>query len=118
LSAKTILDYDFGTYKGYYAENFVAQAFKASGRDSMACWREGTAEIEFLLDVEGDVTPVEVKSGWVTQAKSLKSFSDKYRPRYSVVFSGRNAGVDTKLARCYYPLYLADRFPLTGPANV
>ena len=95
----------------------VAQAFKASGKNSMVCWREGTAEIEFMLDVDGEVIPVEVKSGWVTQAKSLKSFSDKYRPRYSVVFSGRNAGVDTKLGRCFYPLYLADKFPLKGYEN-
>lgn len=112
LPVKTILDYEFGTYKGYYAENFVAQAFKASGMNSMACWREGTAEIEFIIDVDGDVVPVEVKSGWVTQAKSLKSFADKYHPRYSVVFSGRNAGWDPMLARCYYPLYLADKFPI------
>ncbi len=117
LPIKTILDYEFGTYKGYYAENFVAQAFKASGKNSMVCWREGTAEIEFMLDVDGEVIPVEVKSGWVTQAKSLKSFSDKYRPRYSVVFSGRNAGVDTKLGRCFYPLYLAGKFPLKGYEN-
>jgi len=115
LPVKTILDYTFGTYKGYYAENFVVQAFKASGRNSMACWREGMAEIEFILDVDGDVIPVEVKSGWVTQAKSLKSFADKYQPRYSVVFSGRNAGFDPLLARCYCPLYLADKFPLAGP---
>lgn len=114
LPAKAILDYQFGTYKGYYAENAIAQAFKASDRDNIACWREGTAEIEFILDVDGEVVPVEVKSGWVTQAKSLKSFADKYKPRQSVVFSGRHAGVDTKLGRCYYPLYLADKFPLKG----
>jgi uncharacterized protein len=113
LPAKTILDYEFGTYKGYYAENAVAQAFKASGRTSMACWREGMAEIEFILDVDADVIPVEVKSGWVTQAKSLTVFAQKYHPPYSVVFSGRPAGVDTKLARHYYPLYLADQFPLS-----
>lgn len=112
LPAKTILDYEFGTYKGYYAENFIAQTLKASGRESMACWREGMAEIEFILDVEGDVIPVEVKSGWVTQAKSLTVFAQKYHPPYSVVFSGRPAGVDNHLARHYYPLYLADRFPL------
>jgi len=117
LPVKTILDYEFGKYKGYYAENFVAQAFKASGRSNMACWREGSAEIEFVTDVDGTVIPVEVKSGWVTQAKSLKSFADKYQPRYSVVFSGRNAGWDPRLARCYYPLYLADKFPLKGPED-
>jgi len=112
LPAKAVLDYDFGTYKGYYAENFVAQTFRAGNRTNLACWREGAAEVEFVTDVDGAVVPVEVKSGWVTQAKSLKSFADKYKPAFSAVFSGRNAGSDRHLARHYYPLYLASKFPL------
>lgn len=112
LPVKTVLDYDFGTYKGYYAENFVAQTFRALNRADAVCWREGTAEVEFLTEADGAAVPVEVKSGWVTQAKSLKSFADKYKPAYSAVFSGRNAGCDATLARHYYPLYLASKFPL------
>ena len=112
LPVKAVLDYDFGTYKGYYAENFVAQTFRSGNRADAVCWREGTAEVEFLTDVEGKAVPVEVKSGWVTQAKSLKSFSDKYRPAFSAVLSGRNAGCDKHLGRHYYPLYLASKFPL------
>jgi predicted AAA+ superfamily ATPase len=112
LPVKAVLDYDFGTYKGYYAENFVAQTFRAGNRADVVCWREGMAEVEFLTDVEGAAVPVEVKSGWVTQAKSLKSFADKYKPAFSAVFSGRNAGHDANLARHYYPLYLASKFPL------
>ena len=103
---------EFKTYKGYYAENFVAQTFRAGNRADVVCWREGMAEVEFLTDVEGAAVPVEVKSGWVTQAKSLKSFADKYKPAFSAVFSGRNAGHDANLARHYYPLYLASKFPL------
>ena len=48
LPAKNILDYEYGTYKGFFAENFVAQEFKACGRDNLACWREGRAEVEFI----------------------------------------------------------------------
>jgi hypothetical protein len=33
-------------------------------------------------------------------------------PAFSAVFSGRNAGSDRSLARHYYPLYLASKFPL------
>jgi len=112
LPVKAVLDYDFGTYKGYYAENFVAQTFRTLNRADTVCWREGTAEVEFLTAVDGTAVPVEVKSGWVTQAKSLKSFADKYKPAFSAVFSGRNAGCDAALARHYYPLYLASKFPL------
>ena len=41
-------------------------------------WMERTSEIEFLLDVHGQILPIEVKSGWVTKAKSLIKFIDKY----------------------------------------
>jgi hypothetical protein len=67
--------------------------------------------------VDGAVVPVEVKSGWVTQAKILRSFADKYKPAFSAVFSGRNAGSDRSLARHYYPLYLASKFPLPVAAQ-
>ena len=99
LPVKSILDYDYGTYKGYYAENFAAQEFHACGRDNLACWREGTAEVEFLCEVNGAVIPVEIKSGWVTQAKSLTVFANKYHPPYCAILSGRNLGLDRRLAK-------------------
>lgn len=112
LPFSTVLDYDYGSYKGYYAENVIMQEFRAAGRDNLACWREGRAEVEFITDVDGAVVPIEVKSGWVTQAKSLGVFSQKYPPPYSVVFSARNAGSDTMPSRYFCPLYLASKFPL------
>ncbi len=112
LPIKSILDYDYGTYKGYYAENFAMQELMGIHRDNIACWREGRAEVEFICEVDGDVIPVEVKSGWVTQAKSLRVFVDKYSPPYCVTFSARNLGEDRPLKKHYYPLYLAARFPL------
>jgi hypothetical protein len=33
LPPKAILDYDYGRYKGYFAENFVAQEFRCAGVD-------------------------------------------------------------------------------------
>ena len=114
LPVKSVLDYDYGTYKGFYAENFAAQEFRACQRDNLACWREGSAEVEFICELDGAVIPIEVKSGWVTQAKSLKVFADKYRPPFSAVFSGRNLGADPHLRKHYYPLYLASKFPLPG----
>jgi len=112
LPVKSILDYDYGTYKGYYAENVVLQELMARHRDQLACWREKRAEVEFICEVNGRTIPLEVKSGWVTQAKSLTVFADKYAPPYSSIFSARNPGVDQHLKKHYYPLYLASRFPL------
>ena len=113
LSSKTILDYDYGTYKGYFAENFIAQEFRYAETPQIYSWREKTAEVEFLREKYGQVLPVEVKSGWVTQAKSLKVFSDKYNPPYRTVMSAKNLNIDHKNRIHHYPLYLAARFPLT-----
>ena len=112
LPAKSVLDYNYGTYKGFYAENFVAQEFTACQGANLTCWREGRSEVEFLREVDGSVIPVEVKSGWVTQAKSLKVFCDKYHPPYSVVLSGHNMGYDLRMRKHYYPLYTASKFPI------
>jgi hypothetical protein len=88
------------------------QEFRAAGRDNLACWREGRAEVEFICEANGAVIPVEIKSGWVTQAKSLRVFAGKYAPPYCAVFNARNMGTDTQPERRYYPLYLASKFPL------
>lgn len=112
LSARSILDYDYGTYKGYFAENYVAQEFLCSGVRKLFCWREGTAEVEFLWEIDGAGIPVEIKSGWVTQSKSLKVFAEKYKPICRVVFSANPLSIDRNKGFHRYPLYLAGRFPL------
>ncbi|MCK5519679.1 MAG: ATP-binding protein, partial [Candidatus Marinimicrobia bacterium] len=64
MSAKTLLNYDFGTYKGYIVENYIAQELKASGYKKLFCWEGRTSEIEFLLEIGEQVIPIEVKSGY------------------------------------------------------
>ncbi len=112
LPPKSILDYDYGTYKGYFAESFAAQEFKYAGLENIYCWREKKAEVEFVREVEGEVIPIEIKSGWVTQAKSLKVFADKYAPPYRVVMSARNFKLADTGKHRNYPLYLAAHFPM------
>ena len=114
LPAKTILEYDYGSYKGYYAENFVAQAFLCSGVNDLYSWRERTAEVEFLREIDGKILPVEVKSGRITQAKSLKVFSQKYHPPYRTIMSAKNLHIDTKNNVHRYPLYFASQFPISA----
>jgi hypothetical protein len=114
LPPKSILDYDYGTYKGYFAENYIAQEFRYAGISQLYSWNEKTAEVEFLREVKGEVLPVEVKSGWVTQSKSLKVFSEKYKPRYQTIMSARNLNINHSNRTHNYPLYLASHFPLVG----
>ena len=113
INPKIILDYTYGSYKGFFAENYIAQAFVSTSSTHLYSWTESTAEIEFVREIDTKVIPIEVKSGWVTQAKSLKVFVQKYNPDYRVIFSVRNMSFDRRLKVLHLPLYLAEQFPLS-----
>jgi len=102
-----ILKYDYGSYKGYVAENFVAQELRATGVRDLFCWEGRTSEVEFLLETPSGIIPLEVKSGWITQSKSLNVFEKCYHPRQSMVMSARN--VKTQGSRLYAPIYAASQ---------
>lgn len=110
LAPKVIYDYDYGSFKGYFAENFVAQEFLYAGAHFLYSWHEKNSELEFLQELDGKIIPVEVKSGWVTQAKSLKVFRERYHPPYSIIFSAKNLSVNDAKDLIRSPLYLANQF--------
>jgi len=105
IAPATFLNYDFGSYQGYVAENFVAQELRAAGDKTLHCWQGRTAEVEFLLEREGEVVPVEVKSGWVTQSKSLKVYTERYHPPRAYILSANN--IRHGNINRYLPLYTA-----------
>ena len=107
LSPQSILNYDYGAYKGYFAENYVAQELSASLEQPLFSWQENQSEVEFLCEIADQVIPIEVKSGWITRNKSLQKFVNKYHPPYSVIMSANSLMIDdTQNVHCY-PLYLA-----------
>ncbi len=112
LTPKTIIDYQYGTYKGYFAENFVAQEFLSTNCREMYTWQDGRTEVEFIRNIQGNILPIEVKSGNVTHAKSLQKYVEKYSPKYRTIMSGRPFKIDQGNRVHCYPLYLASRFPV------
>lgn len=112
LPPKSILDYDYGTYKGYFAENFVAQEFIAKNITHLNSWQQDRSEIEFLYVIDSQIIPIEVKSGWVTRNQSLNKYAEKYHPPYRAAFSAKTLHVDLKHAYHQYPIYMAYWFPL------
>jgi len=109
LSPSVILDYDYGSYKGYFAENFVAQELLSSGLNDLYCWSEKQSQIEFIQDIKGHAIPIEVKSGAITRAKSLDVFTKKYHPSYQIILSAKPYRYFDKKNIYQYPLFLAGK---------
>jgi uncharacterized protein len=109
ISPNTILEYAYGTYKGYFAENFVAQQLVATGFKSLYNWQEERSEIEFLLQHESAVIPIEVKSGKIVRAKSLAKYITKYSPPTSIILSANPPSQNKAKTITYLPLYLAEK---------
>jgi predicted AAA+ superfamily ATPase len=112
LTPQAILAYDYGTYKGYFAENFVAQEFVARGINHLYSWQHNRAEIEFLFTLDTKIIPIEVKSGWVTKTQSLNKYAEKYHPPYRAVFSAKPLSIDLSHHYHQYPIYMAYWFPV------
>lgn len=109
LPVKSILDYDYGSYKGYYAENYFAQSLKSQGMADFYYWQGRSSEVEFVFEKNGEIIPVEVKAGKITQSKSLKVFSYKYPVKKQFIFSAKKYSYNKTKEIFYLPLYIADR---------
>ena len=111
LSPESIMLYDYGSYKGYFSENFILQELYSYGISNIVTWVGRTSEIEFVAEIDNQIIPIEVKAGVNTKAKSLQAFIDKYKPFYSIKFSGNRYGRDHHRKIDNYPLYMVSKFP-------
>lgn len=81
-----------GGFRGSLTENFMLTQLKCLGYRPYF-WRSGnTAELDFLLEEDGQVIPIEAKANINTQAKSYSTFVRKYRPKIGFKFSLKNIG--------------------------
>ena len=86
-------------------ENYIAQTFVANELN-LNYWRsKQEAEIDFLINYDGEIIPVEVKSAENTKAKSLKVYIERYNPKYSIKISAKNFGFANNIKSI--PLYAA-----------
>ncbi|MDQ2993554.1 MAG: ATP-binding protein, partial [Pseudomonadota bacterium] len=94
----------FSEFMGALTENLVLQQLKIAGQEDVYYWTSGnTAEVDFVVSIEGEIVPVEVKTGTSKKKKSLKVYQDKYQPTISVRVSPRNFKKDGQLIN--YPFY-------------
>lgn len=94
-------------YKGALAENYVAQALKTNGHD-LYYWASDSphAEVDFVIQTEGRVLPLEVKYDQNVHARSMKHFASMYRPERCGRLTARNFGMDEN-GLMSIPLYAA-----------
>ena len=90
---------------GALTENFVANTLEKNGYRLYYWTSGGTAEVDFLIEKEGVVIPVEVKAREHTKSRSLSVFSERYAPLRRIRFSERNFGWENEIDAI--PLYAA-----------
>lgn len=91
LSAKTLLDGNslYTDYKGALTEQYVLQQLKYVKNLDIYYWSADNSqgEIDFLVQKDDKITPIEVKAEENLQAKSLHAFVDKNEGLKGVRFS-------------------------------
>lgn len=80
-------------FRGILTENYVAIALKTNGYDLYYWESDNTAEVDFLIQKDNHVIPVECKAGEHVKAKSMMVYMDKYKPIYAIRISARNFGM-------------------------
>ncbi|MDD2513520.1 MAG: ATP-binding protein, partial [Proteiniphilum sp.] len=92
-------------FLGSMAENYVAQAFTNKGYDLFYWQSDGKAEIDFVLQNDDGVIPVEVKKGYRNRSRSLAIFAQRYKSPYAVRITKKNFGFENNVKSV--PLYAA-----------
>lgn len=80
-------------FRGILTENYVAIALKTNGYDLHYWESNNTAEVDFLIQKDSHVIPVECKAGNHVKAKSMMVYMEKYAPVYAIRISARNFGM-------------------------
>jgi hypothetical protein len=109
LDARTMLEGSliFEEFKGALTEQYVLQQLKTAFKNMPVYYwanETGGAEVDFVVQSGRNIIPVEAKSGINLQAKSLKTYREKYMPKIAV----RTAITDFKIDGGFYnvPLYM------------
>jgi predicted AAA+ superfamily ATPase len=90
-------------FMGAMSESYVAQALYCNGFPLHYWKNENTAEVDFVLQINGKVIPLEVKKGFRTKSVSMTMFMKKYDSPYSIRISRKNFGYENQIKSI--PLY-------------
>ena len=99
-------------FNGKMAEQFVGQELLSTTQDRLYYWsrdaRNSHAETDYLIEKDGEIIPIEVKSGKSGRLKSLHLLLDSFPNINSAyVFTEDKYGEITEQKLKFYPLYCA-----------
>ena len=81
---------NYKEFKGAMAENFVCCELKKIYDENIYYWTAegaGKAEVDFIVQADADIIPIEVKAGTASRARSLGEYRKKFNPAKSVLTS-------------------------------
>lgn len=98
----------FVEFKGALTENFILQSLIPQFEVSPRYWSDNVYEVDFIIQNENDIFPVEIKAEKNTKGKSLFKFKEKYSEniKLRVRFSFDNLTLDGDLLNI--PLFMVD----------
>jgi len=106
LTSKTLVEGNhlFTHHKGALSENYIAQSLHQILDDQLYYWTsEGKAELDFIIENNEQIIPVEVKSGKSKKMQSLRVYRETYDPKISIRTSLHQGSYDNQLLTV--PLY-------------
>ena len=92
------------TLSGIFFENYVANEIVASGMKLFYWKGKNDSEIEFLVESNGEVYPIDVKKGKGT-LNSLSKYRNHNKNTFAIKFSKNNFGIDNENKIITIPLY-------------
>lgn len=99
----------FTEFKGALTENYVHQSLIRQFEAPPRYWTDAQHEVDFIVQREGDVLPVEAKAGENVKAASLKRYLRNYEADtpLAIRLSMKNLTYDGKILNV--PLFMADQ---------
>lgn len=78
-------------FKGAFMENYVLQSLMPQLKRKPSYWTsDGKAEVDFLIQKNDSIIPIEVKASDNVASKSLGVYIKKYSPSKALIISSRN----------------------------
>lgn len=97
----------FVEFKGALLENYILQSLIPQFEGVPRYWTSGNeAEVDFMVQSQNDIIPIEVKSDENVRSRSLTLYVNKYHPKLAIKYSLKNLSYRDGLLNI--PHFMAD----------